>query len=323
MKVAYTVTADGTNITDLIADRLLSAEITDVAGVKSDRLTMVIDDRDERLEFPDTGAEIEISLGYTTGPLVTMGKFTVDEIEVSGPEREMTIRANATDMTGEIKAPKERSWDDVTLGDVVKKIASEHRLTPAIGGELAAIQLGHIDQTESDLQLLSRLCTEQSATCKVADSRLIVAKRASGKSTGGEDLPVKAIAARDCEGWTATIAERGKYKTVIALVHNLNTGKRGEVRAGSGKPELTLKHAYANNDTAKRAANSKLQALTRGGSKVSISGMVGDPTMSAELPCTLSGFRTGIDGGDWVITSVTHSFSESGYTCALQIEAKQ
>lgn len=323
MKIAYTVTADGTDISSLIADRLLSAEITDVAGVKSDRLTLVIDDRDERLEFPDTGAVLEISLGYTTGPLVTMGKFTVDEIEVSGPEREMTIRANATDMTGELKAPKERSWDDVTLGDVVKKIASEHRLTPAIGSELAAVQLGHIDQTESDMQLLSRLCTEQGATCKVADGRLIVAKRASGKSTGGEDLPVKAIAARDCESWHATIAERGRYKTVIALVHNLDTGKRGEVRVGSGKPELTLKHAYANEANAKRAATSKLKAVARGGSKVSITGLVGDPTMSAELPASLSGFRTGIDGSEWVITSVTHSFNDSGYTCALQIEAKQ
>jgi phage protein D len=323
VQIAYKITADGSNITDLVADRLLACDITDQAGVKSDRLTLTIDDRDQRLEIPETGAELQVWLGYVGEVLVNMGKFTVDEVEVRGPAREMTIRANAADMTGEIKSPKERSWDGVSLGDVVRKIASEHRLTPAISQELAAIQLGHVDQTESDMQLLTRLCSDQGATCKVADGRLVVAKRASGKSTGGSDLPVAAIDAGDCSDWSANIAERGRFKTVIAQWHDLKTGKRSEERAGSGKPAITLKHTYQSKDAAKRAAKSKIEAMNRGGSKIQISGLVGDPTMSAELEAELSGFRDGLDGDGWVINSVTHSFTSSGYTCNLEIEQKE
>lgn len=323
MQIAYVITANGSDITDLIADRLLSADITDQAGVKSDRLTLVIDDRDQRLEFPETGAEIEVSLGYVGQALVNMGKFVVDEIDVVGPAREMTIRCNAADMTGEIKAPKERSWDGVTLGDVVRTIASELRLVPSINSELAAVQLGHIDQTESDMQLLTRLCADQGATCKVADGRLVVAKRASGKSNSGSDLPVVFIDSSDCESWSANIAERGRYKTVVAMVHNLDTGKRDEVRVGSGKPVLTMKHTYQSRDSAKRAAESRLKAVNRAKSKVQISGLVGDPMMSAELEAELSGFRNGIDGDGWVINGVTHSFTSSGYTCSLEIESKE
>lgn len=322
MRVAYKIVADGANITALIADRLLSAEITDEAGVNSDRLTLVIDDRDQRLEMPKTGSKIEVSLGYVGRALVKMGAYVVDEVDVIGPAREMTIRANATDMTGGIKAPKERSFDNITLGDLVRTIASDNGLQPAIASELASRNLGHVDQTESDMQLLQRICTEQGATCKVADGRLVVAERASGKTASGGDMPPALIDASQCESWSATITERGKYKSVKAYWQNTGTAKRVEVKAGDGKPELALKNSYASEDEAKRAAESKLKSLTRGTGKVSINGLIGDPTMSAEMVATLSGFRSGIDGGDWIVNRVTHSFSDGGYVCSLELESK-
>lgn len=322
MRVAYKIVADGANITALIADRLLSAEITDEAGVASDRLTLVIDDRDQRLEMPKTGSKIEVSLGYVGRALVKMGSYVVDEVDVIGPAREMTIRANATDMTGGIKAPKERSFDSITLGDLVRTIASDNGLQPAIASDLASRNLGHVDQTESDMQLLQRICTEQGATCKVADRRLVVAERASGKTASGGDMPPALIDASQCESWSATITERGQYKSVKAYWQNTGTAKRVEVKAGDGDPALALKNSYASEDEAKRAAESKLKSLTRGTGKVSINGLIGDPTMSAEMVAALSGFRSGIDGDGWIVNRVTHSFSDSGYICSLEIESK-
>lgn len=322
MKIAYRIIAEGSDITAKIADRLLSAEITDQAGVKSDRLTLVIDDRDQRLELPKTGAKIEVSLGYVGRTMFRMGSYVVDEVDVSGPAREMTIRANATDMTSGIKAPKERSWHEKTLGDIVRTIAGEHGLQSSISSQLASIQLGHVDQTESDMQLLQRLCTEHDATCKVADTRLVVIDRADGKTASGKDLPIALIVPGDCESWNATLADRGKYKSVIAYWQDAEQAERKEVKAGDGDPELTLKNSYSSEEEAKRAVDSKLKSLSRGTAKVSINGLIGDPTMSAERPATLVGFRRGIDGGDWVINSVTHNFSDNGYTCNLELESK-
>ena len=321
MRVAYQIIADGANITALIADRLLSAEITDEAGVKSDRLTLTIDDRDQRLEFPKPGAKIEVSLGYVGRALVKMGSYVVDEVDVVGPAREMTIRANAADMTGDIKAPKERSWPGITLGNLVRTVASDNGLQAAIASELASRDLGHVDQTESDMQLLQRICAEQGATCKVADGRLVVAERAAGKTASGADMPRALIDASQCESWSATIAERGKYKSVKAFWQDTSKARRTGVTAGSGSPELSLKHTYPSEAEARRAAESKLKALSNGTGKVRISGLIGDPTMSAEMLATLTGFRDGIDGEDWIIDRVTHSFGD-GYTCSIDIESR-
>lgn len=321
MQVAYKIVVNGSNITELIADRLLSAEITDQAGVKSDRLTLTIDDRDQRLEVPPTGAKIEVSLGYVGKALVRMGSYVVDEVDLSGPGREMVIRANAVDMTGGIKAPRERSWPDATLGNLARTIASEHGLVPAIANELAARNLGHIDQTESDMQLLQRVCAEQGATCKVADGRLVVASRAAGKTATGSSMPAAVISAGDCESWSATLADRSKYKSVRAYYQDVGKAKRTGVTAGKGSPVLSLKNTYATKDEAQQAAQSKLKALGSGTRKARINGLIGDPEVSAERLATLSGFRAGIDGSGWVINSVTHTFSGDGYLCSLELES--
>lgn len=322
MQIAYKITADGANITALIADRLLLAEITDEAGVKSDRLTLTLDDRDQRLEFPEAGAKIEVSLGYVGQALVRMGTYTVDEVEVSGPARELTIRATAADMTGAIKAPKERSWPGVTLGTLVRTIAADNKLQPAISADLAARQLGHVDQTESDMQLLQRICAEQGATCKVADGRLVVASHASGKAATGADITPAAILVGQCESWSAVVAGRNEYKAVRAYWQDVKKANRTGVTAGSGAPMLTLKNTYTNADEAKRAAESKLKSLQRGAVKISISGLIGDPLMSAERTVSLVGFRQGVDSDNWVVNSVAHRFGPDGYTCGVELEKR-
>lgn len=322
MQPTFKITANSQDITKKIADRLISLEISDKAGVKSDRATITIDDRDQLLDIPKRGAKLEISIGYVGQALVRMGSYVVDEVEVEGPERQMVIRANAADMTGKIKAPKERSWPGVTFGNLVKKIAKEHSLQPSIPSDLASRNLGHIDQTESDMQLLSRICSEQGATFKVSDGRLVVANHAGGKTASGKSLPVATIYAHDCERWNATIAERGKYQSVIAYWQNMQTGQRVEVKAGQGEPALTLKNSYKDEETAKQAAKSKLNVLGRGTGTVSISGYIGDPYMSAERIATLVGFRNGVDGSGWVVNEVTHSLSGDGYTNSISLEIK-
>lgn len=322
MQPSFRIVANGADITAKIADRLISLDISDQAGVNSDRATIVIDDRDQALEIPKTGAKLEIYLGYVDSALVRMGSYVVDEVELEGPDRQMVIRANAADMTGGIKGPKERSWHSVTFGSLAKKIASEHSLAASIPGDLAARDLGHVDQTESDMQLLTRICSEQGATFKIADGRLIIAAHAGGKTASGKAMPPVTVTAGNCSGWSATINDRAQYKSVIATWHNLSTGQRGQEKSGTGSPAMTLKYTYANSGTAKRAAKSKQDLLGRSTKTVSISGHIGDPTIAAERLATLVGFRSGIDGDDWVINSVNHSLSTSGYTVYMELESK-
>jgi phage protein D len=323
MKPAFKVQVQGgSDITSMIADRLISLEVIDRAGVKSDTVSIEIDDRDQRLEIPKTGAKLEVSLGYVDGALTRIGAYAVDEVSVEGPLRTMTIRGNAADMNGGIKAPKERSFHDITFGDLVKRIADDNELKASIPQTLAKRKLEHVDQTESDMQLLSRLCAENSATMKVADGRLVIAEHASGKSASGKDMPKIRIEAQACGSWTAAISRRGKYESVTAYWQDVKGGKRKNAIAGKGKPSLTLKHSYKSEDEAQRAAESKLNSLRRGGGTVEVRGIIGDPTLAAECTVELSGFRVGVDGDGWVVNQVTHSLTNAGYVCHLELEAK-
>ena len=327
MRPAFLILADSVNITALVADRLVDLVITDKAGVKSDRLELVIDDRDERIELPETGAKLEVSIGYRGGSLARMGSYVVDGIEVGGPVRLLSINATAADMTGKIKAPKERSFHGITLLDLVKTIAADNGLEPAVAPQLAGIMLQHIDQTESDMQLLTRICADHDAVCKVADGRLVVAGHAKGETTGGDGgqpkkLPLVPLAAGSCGTWSATIADRGRFSAVVAYWQDQGKAERTEVRVGAGDPVMTLKQTYADEAEAKAAATSKYKALSRSTGTIKINGIVGDTALAAERELVLAGFRSGIDGAGWIITAVTHRLSKAGYTCSVEAERK-
>lgn len=322
MRPAFVIIADSINITPVLIDRLVSLEYSDQAGVKSDRLSVVLDDRDQRLALPPTGATLELLMGYDTGPLARMGRFVVDEVEVSGPGRLLVISANAADMTAGIKAPKERSFHDITLGDLVKTVASDNRLEPSIAPDLASIALGHVDQTESDMQLLSRLCAERDAVCKVADGFLVVAKHASGQTNSGKALPLVPVSVGQVGSWRASFTDRGKYASVVANWQDKGAAQRKQYKAGQGDPALTLRQTYANEAEAKAAADSKFKSLGRGTGKLSLSGMPGDTALAAERELVLAGFRAGVDGAGWIATSVTHRIDSGGYTCSVDAERK-
>jgi uncharacterized protein len=329
MRPAFLIRADGADITALIADRLISLSVVDRAGVKSDRLTLDLDDRDQRIALPSKGAKLEVSLGYLPGQLVRVGQYIVDEVSVSGPVRTMSISANAADMTGTIKAPKERSFHGVTLGAIVYTVAAENGLIPAVAPELESKPMPHIDQTESDMQLLTRICADIGAVCKVADGRLVVGKHASGKTTGGaggagapQDIPPAIISVGMCGSWSATLAGRAEYKSVTAVYQDTDSGERKEVAVGEGEPSIQLRETYPDQQAASDAANSKMQGLGASGGSVKISGMTGDANLAAETPVTLVGFRAGIDGPGWLAVGVTHSLSRGSFTTDIDLERK-
>lgn len=70
----------------------------------------------------------------------------------------------------DIQSQKSRSWKaGTTIGDMVRRIAGEHRLQQKVSASLAAIALPHIDQSaESDMNLLHRLAKRYDVVAKPA-----------------------------------------------------------------------------------------------------------------------------------------------------------
>lgn len=84
----------------------------------------------------------------------------------------------------------------------------------------------------------------------------------------------------------------------------------------------TLRHTYASKLNAERAARAEWQRLQRGLATFSLTLARGRADLFPELPVTVEGFKDQIDAHTWLITRVTHSVTEAGFTTALELELK-
>jgi phage protein D len=248
-----------------------------------------------------------------------MGLYTADEIEESGWPRTLTVQAKAADMRASLKVKRTRSWDETTLGAMVRAIAPAHGLTAKVGDDLASVAVPHVDQTEeSDLHLLTRLAMEHDAVAKPGGGYLLFVPRGEAKSATGTSMPALAIKGEDVQRWSLSAAGRGKYLAVKAYWHDVAAAARKEVQAGSGEPAFTITRPFPTEAEALSAAKGKLDALERGTATLDLT-VAGLPKLAAECGLNVSGLSPSADGG-WVVTKVKHTLDDSGYRCDVSAE---
>jgi phage protein D len=319
MKPAFRIWADKRDMTAKISDRLLSLDVTDEAGFQSDTVEIEIDNRDGKVAVPRKGAELEVALGYEETGVVSMGLYTVDEIKLRGWPKKMIIVGRAANMRNSLKTLKTRSWDNVTIGDMMKVIAAEHGLDPKLSAELANTQIAHIDQTqESDLNFVTRLARQYDAVAKPAGGNFVFVPRGEAKTATGRALPLVSLSAEDITRYDAELPDRNKYASVVAFWRDQAAAEDVKVTVGTGEPAYTIRHPYPDAAQALSAAKAKMEALQRGAATLSLAG-AGKPTAVAEAKLWVHGVDTGVDGR-WVITKAKHSYTNSGYSMTLDAE---
>lgn len=310
MHVAYQIIADGTDVTGNFQDRLTSLTIIDEAGQKSDTAEIMVDDRDYLIALPETGAKLQIALGFK-GALVEIGTYVVDDMSGEIAPDTMTISAKAADMLGGIRARKTRSWREVTVEDIVGKIAGEHGLKPQVSDSLKAHFYAYQAQTsESDLNFLTRLAKGLDAVSKPAGEYLVFTKRGEGKAADGSELPVFVVHRTQMKGGSWKVTGRGKYGRVTAEWGERGTAITHKVTAGDKEPELALRHRYPTEAEAQSAADAALERSRRASGKISIElgGFWGD--LMAEAKVDLQGIKPELTG-EWLITRVQHRLTDT------------
>lgn len=317
----FKVEANGKDISAILADRLQSLTITDEAGIKSDAVTIKL--ADDGIKLPAPGAELRVWLGYESAARF-MGLYVVDEVELSGPPSEMTIKATAAPLEGAaqyqaLQDQKSRSWEPQAVGDLVAAVAADHGLTPAVAAALSVVQLDHLDQTnESDMHLLTRVAADLGAIAKAGGGRLLFIERAAGRTASGASMPTVALTAADLMTWTVRIASRSKYRRVVAVWRDTSAAVDVEAVSGEGEPTFRIRHPYPSQAAATAAARARLDAFTRGEATLSAT-LPGRADLVAESRAVLSGIRSGVNG-EWSVTRVTHSLTSKGFTTALDAE---
>lgn len=315
------LTVDGLDITSAIEKRLDSIRLTDNRGMEADTLDISLSDHDGALAIPPRGAKIELWLGWHTTGLVYKGSYTVDETEHSGAPDMISIRARSADLRETLKTKREQTWKDATLREMLSTIALRSELDLKIEPSLGAQMIAHMDQAnESDANIITRLAEQFDAVIGVKAGCLICGITGAGKTSSGLSLPHITLTREDGDGHRFLQADRNSYSGVKAYYYEPNSAVKQEAIAGGGDNLKELRHTYADQQSALRAARSELTRLLRGTATLSYQLAHGRPDLIPELTYSLIGVKDEIDAITWLGSSVSHEYSSSGYTTSLELE---
>ncbi len=325
----FKVTLDGKDLTDRIRPRLVALRLSEKRGGDADQLEITIDDSDGKLAMPRAGATLSVQLGWSAGASVTIGlidkgKFTVDEVEHSGPSDLITIRARAADFTSAIATRREKSWHDTTLGAIVKEIAGRNKLTPRCAPALASIAVKAMAQTrESDIALLRRLGRENDATATVKAGALILAPTGAATTSTGAAIPALTIRRGDGDRHSFRIKKRDEASSVSADWHDRKGAKKKTVTVGSGTGETKrLARTYSSEDAARRAATAEQGRAAREPRTLDLALALGRLEIYPDRPVTVAGFKAEVDAVNWLVSDVSHELiADRGFTTALTLES--
>ncbi|MBD0703081.1 MULTISPECIES: phage late control D family protein [Pseudomonas] len=320
MKPTYRIVADGKDITALINDRLLSLRTSDKPGMDSDDFELRIDDRDQAVALPTRGAGIEVYLGYTGQALTRLGRYTVDEIELSGPPDTMVIRGKASDMRGSGKTVRSGSWENVPLQQIVRDVAARNGWQPVCPVQT---KVPRVDQlNESDYNFITRLAKQYDCTAKLADGKLLVMPRQGGQTASGKNLSPVVLRRADLSRYQFRLGDRNTQKAVRTKHQDKKSGALKVVELDNddlpnGLPAVhTDRHIYPNKSAAEQAAKARLAAFNRSSAGVRLE-MAGRTDVFAERSIIVQGIKPGLDG-EYLAEAVEQLFTSSGWTTTVE-----
>lgn len=319
----YRIIINNKNITPTLQKRLINLTLTDERSEQADQLDIILDDSDGRLAIPAAAARIDVWIGYT-GALVYKGAFTVDEIEHSGTPDSLTIRARSADYRSSIKEKREQSWHDITLGDLLTTIAQRNSLTPVINNELAQYAIQHLDQTnESDLNLLTRLGERHNAISTIKASRLLFAPKGSGTTASGTAIGRVVLQRSDGDQYQYSRRDRdNEYTGVQTQWNEKKHAELKQVIVGATGNLKVMRHTYSTQTEAETAAKAEWRKLQQQAQLMHYTIANGNAQLFPETPAVLRGFKPELDAIDWMISRVTHSINDGGFTTQVELEVE-
>ncbi len=301
---SYKIEANGADITAKIRGRLVSLSVHDAAGIESDTVTIELDNRDNVIALPPRGAALRVWIG-PEGGLVFKGVYEVDELEEPLDDEALVIHGKAAKMSSSFKAPRDRTYDDITLGELVRQIAEAHGYEPAVTDALAGIVFDHIDQRgESDMNLLTRLARDYGAVAKPVADKLAVVIKAASESVSGASLPVLPIDDPENSSGRVTITGDSEYSSTVAYWFDEDAQQRVAVTVGDGEPVYTMRQSYKDAEAAQKAAEAKLGELQRGTSTLSLTRPL-TPNIMPEGELVLTNHKASANRS-WLVETADH-----------------
>ncbi|MBR9651931.1 phage late control D family protein [Thalassovita aquimarina] len=306
------VTVDGAPVSGAFFDRLVSLTITDREGIRSDMLDLVFDDAAPHFQSPRRGARVEVTMNGTF-----VGAYVIDRVEFSCLPYAIAVKGHSADLRSDMKASKTRHWDAASVKDIVVEKAGDHGLLSKISDAVS----GHVydwigQQDETDLHFLHRLAQRHGALFTIKNGALLWLERGAGKKADGTAIaPAQVFAPSIIQGsCRVSETDADRFATVKAYWQDRKGAKRHEVVVDADPQaigERVLRDPYSSKEEAEAAARAAAREITRGLIETACS-IVGRPGLMAGQPVVYSGVRPLVDGREFILETVKHSFTKSG-----------
>ncbi len=321
------ITIDGRDVSSTIFPRVLDGSVSRHDGGKADQFSLTLSNYDGMLAKPKRGASLTVALGFVEfGGPVDRGTYLIQQVVKKGPVAVFHVTGHSADLKTTLKTQKNRSWTaPKTLGDVLRQIASDNGLAAAIDPGLAATPIDTlIAQTgESDMHLVTRLARRYGAVGKVAMGRLTFVPMGAGTSATGLALSAGTFTPNDFESFSITDSDRDARGKSQARVWDRATAKGSTVSASAGDtgPDYLHPETFGSAAEAKAAAPARAKAFARARKRFEGALRAASPPPTPGAAMTTKGFGDD-DDGDWVVKTVTDSFSGSGLVTKVEAEPK-
>ncbi|ELE3262583.1 phage protein D [Salmonella enterica subsp. enterica serovar Javiana] len=328
---AYRLVYNQKDITHDVSVYVTSVTYTDKLSGESDEIQVDLEDSEGRWRdawYPGKGDTLTLYMGCVGENLREYGTFSVDEIELSGPPDNVSLRGLATSVTAALRTKNSRGFENTTLAAIAQRIAGKHHLQ--LQGQIEPLTLDRVTQyDETDLAFLKRLAGDYGYMVKVTHTHIIF----SSLDALREAAPVFTFTRRDISRYSVRDTINRIYKGAKHRSQNSRTKQVVTYQADGGESTttvsaatrghstsadtLTLSGRTGNQGTAARRTRAALN-LKNQYQKVATLSMEGNVRLRAGHNVTLTGF--GASDGKWLTSSVRHSMTRSGgYT--MDVEA--
>ena len=320
MQPHYHIIVNKNDITQAVANSLISLSLIDEQGFKNDMLTLNLHD-DQTFALPEKGAELSCSLGYLGSDLYHRGYFEVDDVSYQGSPDQITIAAKGSDINSALKTQHSHTYENLTLAQLLATIAARHGMEAKISKGLKSIKIEQLNQhAESDQNLLNRLAKKYGALYKASSGKLLFYQKDDFTAISDKPLTKIIVDKTDCIDFSLSQSDRSKFDLVIARWRDVKEAKTKQIRIGKAGVTHIISEIFANENEAKAHANSQYNELIRSTFIGNLT-LVGNPQIASEHEIELIGFRNQFNTAYKCIRS-THTIDDNGYTTQIEIVNK-
>lgn len=344
------VTYDNKDISEALTEYLISASYTDNLSGQVDDVSLTLEDKAGLWQsdwMPSKGATLDVTLctynwvGLYDGEAdVHLGRFEVDEIELSSAPDVVTIKAVAitvSDNSTLRSTMRSKTWENISVWKAANDIAWENgmKLYWDCDDNPSIDKLEQND--ESDLDVLKKICDDAGFALKVTTDTIIVFDEAKYEAAD----PVIEIYHPDTQK-IIDIADSDGDKTIERILHSTGYSftskirdvyRKCHVKYAQDKDKSVIESTFVDPNKedgatleihqqvstqaeADRLAKKKLREKNSEECTGSFSSE-GQPFLCAGETVEMLGF--GAFSGKYIITQAKHDLSSSGYTTSINV----